>query len=230
MASDSELAAKVIKVIEENSVRKINFHLGGLNISSDGLQRVAYEIQKGNIKVIHDPNIKNDAEYDSKKDIISIKKKDFTDVEFKSLIIHEAVHAHIDIVKATKTRRLAAEAAAYLAQAIYLWHEVGDIRFRHNVQARLATPADRPLGQIYNACLTLIDLYKLASRSVWLEPILYQNLLNAIKGHGKYSHIRWDELSGADGTKAQSAQASKGKGSGFLSMGRSRKPGPIGMT
>jgi hypothetical protein len=224
MAHDKQLAAKVVKLLY--SVKKIDFHLGGLHISADGLAKVACEVGQAHIQVIKNSSLGSDAQYNSKTDTISIKAPNFNDAEFKSLIVHESVHALVDIVKAKGTRRLAGEAAAYLAQAIYLWHEIGGVRLKNAVKQRLRSTkaVDRQLGGIYQACLNLIQNYRLSTRTVWLPPLLYKPLLTAIKKHGVYRLIPWNQKVHANGIKAHATQGCK-----CVAMSAFRMQGPSGL-
>ncbi len=241
MALD-ELARKVINVLYEDSVSKINFHLGTLDITGKNLGRVADAIRAGDIKVIEDPALSGNAMYDSKANTMSLKKPDFTNVEFKGLLVHEAVHALIDINKAKETRKLAGEAAAYLAAAIYMFHELGDIKFVHVVN----NPVDQDLGKIYAECLALMTRYKLAQRDVWLPPNLYNGLLITVQKHPQYRGISFTQKVVADGVGVnvdKDKQAGAGAGAGRFRtpqplgtavasasplQGSGRKPGPVG--
>ncbi|MBN1508256.1 MAG: hypothetical protein JW955_15520 [Sedimentisphaerales bacterium] len=229
MGESNELAKKVVKILD--SVPKMDFQMGGLRISKDGLGDVAYAIQKGVIKVERDASLSTDAEYDSAEDTLGLKSLKFDDVEFKSLIVHEAVHALIDLLKAKDTRRLTGEAAAYLVQAIHLRHELTDATFRAIVtqQAKSANEREKQLGRIYKACLELIDKCKLPSRDARIPPILYQPILEAIKGHDVYKYIPWDQKAKADGIRARGAQAALYVQEGGLRIAHARAGGPVGV-
>ncbi|MCU0917954.1 MAG: hypothetical protein MUC88_25840 [Planctomycetes bacterium] len=231
MSGSTQLANQVVKVID--SVQKMDFHLGGLPINVDGLGRVAHAIQKGDIEVAQDTHLAPDAQYDAGKNALFLKSLKFGEVEFRSLIVHEAVHALIDLLKAKETRKLAGEAAAYLAQALYSYQEVGDLRFRHSVTALLssAKEQDKQLGRIYQTCLHLIDKCKMAipGHNPWLPPILYQPLLEAIKGHDTYKDIRWDQKVVADGIRTRGTQAAVRTQAGGLRLANARTQGPAGV-
>ena len=238
MSDEKDLASNITKVLEDDCVRKINFHLGGLHVSGDGLGDVAGAIGRGDIKVARDSSLGPDAEYDAKKNTLTIKAPDFENPEFRSLIVHESVHALIDMGKAKDVRSLTGEAAAYLAQAIYLWHKIGDVRLRANTKQQLLSSdaSKKELGRIYETCLNLISRYKLAEltkgrTSVFLPPSLYQHLLEAIKGHGVYQHIPWEQKVYADGIEARSTGSARPKGGGSISRASGfRKAGPVGLT
>jgi len=239
MAGEEELKNKALKVLNDEYARKINFHLGGLHISGDGLGDVAGAISRGDIKLIEDPKLPKGIEgrYDPKTDTMSFPKANFGDENFDAFFVHEAVHALIDMMKATQTRRLADESAAFLAAAIYLYHRVGDVRFQHEVKRLLSgNQNEQEAGRIYRVCLKLIErfgLTKLTKQriSVWLQPPLYQPLLEAVKGAGAYKEIPWNQPTYADGIKARSPISARPTGGCSVSrVAAFRKAGPVGMT
>jgi len=238
MAHDKELAARIVDVLSGESVKKIDFYfgayVGGLHISGAELGKVACLIDKGHIKVFRDPNATDQIAYDASTDELTIRDQpDFTDPEFRSGMVHEAVHALVDMVKASKTRRLANEAAAYLAQALYLWHEIGDVRLRAAVtdQLKSSEARIRGLAGVYKACLALIDRCRtITSRRVVLPWQLYQPLLEALKGPDSlYRLIPWNQTTPADGIKGAPRQCAQASGHGGIGMARSREPGPAGI-
>jgi hypothetical protein len=206
--TQSSITEKVLRILDENSARKIRFHLGPvgrcLTISSDELDRVAYAIRKGTIKVVHDPNLHEGyAKYDNYT--ITLKSAEFggryeqtnaSKLE-RSYVIHEATHAAVHLVKATSTRKLTNEAAAYLAQALYLYQELGDTAYRHIIDKQLVSEEMRRTKDIHRACLSLIEKYNLLTRNAYLADPNYKPLLHAVKK--SYEKIGWTDTEGSSG-------------------------------
>jgi len=240
MSDEKDLKDNVKKVLNDEYAAKINFHFGGLHISGDGLGDVAYAIEKGDIKVVEDPGLPKEirGRYNPITDTMAFRKAKFGDEVFDATVVHEAVHAFIDMTKATQTRRLADEAAAFLAEAIYLYRRVGDLRFKHNVNVRLQSGdrKEQESGHVYKACLELIAGSKLMELTkerptVQLPPLLYQHLLQAVKGTEAYKNIGWDEKTHADGLEARSMERARPRGGGSISRATGfRKAGPVGLT
>lgn len=252
MADDKELLKKIVAVLDGESTRKIDFTFGsssnGLHVSGSELSRVACLISAGVIKVTKNTSIAGDLEYDSNANTIKYKEDPrFDDPEFRGGLVHEAVHALVDVVKAAQTRRLAAEAAAYLAQALYLLHEVGDVRLKASAE----NSEESGLAGIYRACIKLIEKYRMATRVVVLPPQLYQPVLDALKSPSSdYRQIPWNQKSPADGVESGAARCAMGPGrtgiavamyrhagatgaaggQGTAGRGASRRPGALGAT
>jgi hypothetical protein len=221
-------ADSTVEVLNEKAVETINFVFGGLWVSGDGLKNVATAIKKGTIKVARDDNQKAEAQYIAEEDTIKFNgKPDFTNVRFRALLVHEAVHALIDMVVATQTRRLAGEAAAFLSQSIYLWKRLGETKFRSDNQELLKSsdPDDRSTGAIFDACASLI-----AKSRMWIpgffrfSPTVYENLIKAIKADPSYSGIGWNEKVTADGIGIKTASAAEPR-----SEGQAKSPSPLGI-
>ena len=198
MANDKELARKVVQILNEGSVSRIHFRLGGLRISGDDFGRVAWAIEKGAISVELNPYLPKEVpgSYDSRTNTIELKYRDLSDVALRGVAVHECTHALIDLVVAKATRRLASEAAAFLAESIYLYQELGDIAFTYFAVDHNTDPKG---GKISAACLAAIKGDKLVQYDNAVSSKLYQPILGAIKSHSVYNPITWNEKVQADG-------------------------------
>ena len=220
--NQSGIAQKVLRVLNENATRNIRFHFGTpphyLTISSRELDRVAQAIEMGGITVVHDPRAQEYAHYDSDTNTITLKSDKMGEryehtrnsKYERSFVIHECIHAAIDQNKAQATRVLASEAAAYLAQSLYLHQEWGDLFFQSWID-KGAESSVHALAEVYRRCLTMIERYKLLRKEVYLTDPCYKPLLRAIKSHPSYSQIPWarTESGEADGVRIVSPSGSK---------------------
>ncbi|MCI0378802.1 MAG: hypothetical protein L0215_14435 [Gemmataceae bacterium] len=110
-------------------VRKIDFHFenagGGFHISPQGFARVARAIRQERIRActgstslgagIAGLYYQNTNRFELVSDVFPAA------VNPRGIIVHEAVHALIDLCKCVATTRLSDEAAAYLAQVVFMF-------------------------------------------------------------------------------------------------------------
>lgn len=103
----------------------INFYFGGTWIDTPGYFALAGLIGAGRLKIRHTPerftgpNGGGSGEYDSKNDTLHFKWSSVQSPENAGLVIHESTHALCDKYRSFMSKA-SAEAAAYVAQAIYL--------------------------------------------------------------------------------------------------------------
>lgn len=207
----SGVTRKVLRILNEDTVGKINFRFGGLRISGDDLRRVGRAIDTGAIGVVHYPSLESHAAYYPGKNTFVLKSEAMGDryerthrsMAERSFVVHEATHAVVDMKRATGTRVLANEAAAYLAQALYLYQEMGEISYAHYID-RGAFNQD-----IHRACLSVIKKHNLANREKQLSDSDYKPIMQAIKKNPQYADTPWTQLEGtdADGVARPQSQA-----------------------
>ncbi len=189
MALKYDIAA----VLDEPAVKRINFQIGRLPVTSYQLKKVAAKIENNDIHVYVDSRLQHAAEYVPRRDSILLQSDDvLKSIYGKSAVVHESVHAMTDMNKADSTTLYSAEVAAYLAQMIYAT-AAGDETFRF--KARIMSPA----GRIARETLRLIDEHKMLNEVVNLKWGDYQALREAIKAHPKYQDWEDKQRFPADG-------------------------------
>jgi hypothetical protein len=119
----------VREVLEKSEIHNISFRLGGLYISPEGLQRVKNAIADGRIDVVLNNSLprrerlqnNEKALYDPTANrIVLLDLAQTADAYGQSFIVHEAVHALVDMSHAGSTTVLTDEVAGFLAQLIFL--------------------------------------------------------------------------------------------------------------
>jgi len=190
------LSRRVVDVLEEPAVRRINFQLGRLPVTSWQLGRVARKIGGNKIHIYLNASLGHAAEYVPARDsILLMDTTVFNSSYGKSCIVHEAVHAMADMNMATSTTLYSSEVSAYLAQMIY-----DEVASKRNSKFRFKALIRNPAGRIAREALKLIDKFDMTRKVVNLDWKDYHELREAIKDHPKYN---WGDkqLFPADGVK-----------------------------
>jgi hypothetical protein len=192
-----DLKNRVAAVLKEPAVQRIRFQIGGLPVNSSRLDRVADKIRSEEIHVYIWEKLKNPAEYVPVRDSILLRDADvFSDSYGKSMIVHEAVHAMIDMNEAKATTLFSSEVAAYLAQVIY-----DLVASRGNSKFRFKALIMNPDGRVARESLALIDKFKMTNTIVNVKWQDYQALREAIKANPAYRDWGDKQLFPADGLK-----------------------------
>ena len=118
-SSNNMAREATLKALRDPICGKINFKMNGHSVSSTLLRDVAKYIENKKISVVYDPNIGGKAEYDLKTNTIHLRltKNSMTG---NGIIVHECVHAGFDMLDKSKMRVATSEAAAYIAQCVYV--------------------------------------------------------------------------------------------------------------
>jgi hypothetical protein len=186
------------EIITDTGARRINFQLGGLSVTASGLARVAQALRGRRITVYRYAGLPDDvtAEYKVERNALLVRAYSpdlFRSISSRAAIVHECVHALIDLNRATATTHLTGEAAAYLAQGLYrLLH--GD-RFREWARANRS----EDVGRIFYEAIQLIDRFNLQTHSAALTWQDYTSLRDAVHRHPRYQDVSSTDLHGADG-------------------------------
>lgn len=198
MAGQTALRNHLAGILYEPAIYKINFWLGYLPVRGTELKKVATKLLKGDISIKINPQLWEDAMYDPPNDTLVVKKDgvgNYQSLQMKGLIVHECVHALVDLNKAKDTTKLTNEAAAFLAQTIYRVAGPGGAQ----LQLRIGG-----MNKIFQESYRMVIRYNMTNRSVRLPWNLYEPLRRVIYQHPKYSHYGWKELSTADGIISKS--------------------------
>ena len=173
------LATTVAAIFEGPRAARIHFRLGRLEISPLRLRGVGQAIKKGDIKVeVASSGKLLSASYHPHSDTLTVPDDKLASVSAQAGVLHEGVHALVDMYKCKEVTVLNDEAAAYLAEVIYL-------RAAHSwVNGGAAEMA------IYNAADQLAKAHDLYSkRGVWLSVDDAADLRAAIHKHPAYNSI-----------------------------------------
>lgn len=220
----TDLTPKVLRILNESAVRKIDFGLGGLRINGDHFAELRLAIGQGRAHVIHYPGHRYPAEYFADRDVMVLQsdamgeryERTHPSMYERSFVVHEAAHAVMDMIRAKPTRQLAGEAAAYLAQALYLYEEMGRDSYKHWIDEG-SFPVD-----IHRACFALIERRHLDRGGVTLSDADYKPIMRAIKANKAYRDTAWtDLLDDAAGLAPPPAPPAGGCGCSMIPVGAS---------
>ncbi|MGH6943764.1 MAG: hypothetical protein ACREH6_06040 [Geminicoccaceae bacterium] len=173
------IADEVAKVFFSARIARIDFRLGPLEVSPKRLHAVGKAIGGGRIKVaVASTGRLLSAAYSPHSNQMTLPSDQIGSVMIQASILHEGVHALVDLFRCTNLTVLDDEAAAYLAEAIYL-------RAAHTWVS-----GDGAALAIYKAADALAkahDLYN--TRAVRLSSRDAAALRSAIHAHPAYSGI-----------------------------------------
>ncbi len=186
------------EILTESAASRINFSLGGLHVNGAGLARIAEALRQKGIRVYRYRQLPADvtAEYKIHENALLVREYSralFSSISSKAVIVHECVHALIDLSRATATTHLTGEAAAYLAQVLYRLNS-GD-QFREWARVNQGTP----VGRIFYEALQIIDRFRLGTQGASLAARDYEGLRQAVHAHPRYRDVSPTDLHEADG-------------------------------
>lgn len=144
------LIARIVAILRSPAARKIDFILGAWHINADVFENVAGAIELGDIDVIVDtPKGGGEAEYNFKRDIVIVPSATYgTTLTQQFGVIHECVHAFVDMKHIAGQTESANEAAGYLAGMLYILHTGNPIpATKHPVGVLAAAIAKKIIGQ-----------------------------------------------------------------------------------
>ncbi len=148
VSKDSQgLRNQVINVLKSKAIGKMNFHIGSLQLTSSKMRGVVNLLQKGEIHVTYSPGGPAGV-YDRKDDRIALPYKNASDLDKKSNMLHEMVHAAMDHYHpGTKVKAVLNEALAFVAQFIYIRIEKPSVKLK-DVNTSLGKEAFKAAGTI----------------------------------------------------------------------------------
>lgn len=120
-SEDLELRRMVAFALSGPVLARLNVHYAGRAITGASLAAVANRILDGTIDVFVDSALKShEAEYDPVTDILHLGFRHANSRTRKGLIVHEAVHAALDMRAATGMIVAESESLAYVVQSYYV--------------------------------------------------------------------------------------------------------------
>ncbi len=193
----------VAAIFDETAVGRINFTLDHLRITAGGLRQIAAAIRSRRIALSEDTGLPADAAYNIDTNVLQLRSTDSAELATKSvrgMIVHESVHALIDMSWATGATALTGEVAGYTAQILYRMNR-GQERLLRDWAANNAQTDD---GRIFASVIGLIDRVDLlreneAGRGVQIPWASYVDVRRAIHRHPLYSPLGFMESHGANG-------------------------------
>jgi hypothetical protein len=129
-----KLKDQIAGVMKDLYAKRVNFHLGHLHVNGAEFPSIAKLIEGDKIKCYADvPTVPaGQAQYRSDHDSLlfgtGVTIPRLQDIWFRALILHEGVHAYVDLKtgKSKATTFLTDECAGYIAQVIYLRYRGGN--------------------------------------------------------------------------------------------------------
>lgn len=131
-AAHSAAKATVLKTLNHWAIQDIKFTFDGISIEPAMFQEVAKAIQAGRVKVKFHPFLAGSALYESGAgdggNTMYVGFMNATTIAEQGLIVHEAVHAAMDVRKLSQDTKnykhqymmvVTSESCAYIAQALY---------------------------------------------------------------------------------------------------------------
>ncbi len=181
----------VATVFRDSQVQRIDFHLEGLSVTPPRLSAVGEAIRKERIRLtVGKLGSLLGAAYSPHQNTMALGSAQTPRSTLgRASIIHEGVHALVDLFRCTTITELTDEAAAYLAEVIYL-------RASHFwIQT-----SDAATQEIYKTANELCDRYDLGiKKGVRLKRNEYEPLQRVIHRHPAYRSIRPGQLTSGHG-------------------------------
>ena len=112
--------------LADPAIKKIVFDQGGMVVRPSCFAEVAKAITADRIKVVVVKTLSTTGVYDAAVDSIELKSAEVTSIPRKALIVHECLHAWMDIAAIKNMKVKTSEAAAYLAQCIFARSKASD--------------------------------------------------------------------------------------------------------
>jgi hypothetical protein len=189
----------VIEILSAPPIDKVNF-LCGVHVTPAHFQRVKNAIDRTIfVELARRADIEDaDSKYNPKENKLYLAAPfNSTDyyhgVPTRALVIHEVVHAIVDIAKMSITQ-ISTEAAAYLAQALY-WVTSG----KTIPQDAAAYNGDVAMAAIFGKCKTLIDNYGLDRQFGIVSLNDLNDLRRLVHAHPQYADVDLKNYAPADG-------------------------------
>jgi hypothetical protein len=181
-------------------MKRIDFKYGAFRVSPDRLKGVGDAIVNGQIALSESDSSQLSAGYSPYTDKLSLPKNvDATADKWKVAILHEGVHALVDIYGANAGLTVMDdEAVAYLAEVIYY------------KTLRRPLPSGAAEKRIYTEADKLAGSMKLYAKTGVLVPVAKAHALrSAIVAHPAYADIGEEAKTGGHGLKRKCTSAAR---------------------
>ena len=190
------LSNDVVGILKDEHCRAMDFFIAGLHVNGSGLGAVAQEIADGGIAVCGREGMSTPGRYRATRDELHVQSdlaEGLDDSTKRALLVHEAVHALSDL-RVSKMTDMEAEAAAFIAQALY------QLKYRNGKKWKSKVP-------VFVAALDVVVAKKLHEQTgvtvAWDD---YAALRKAIQEDPNYKSKDLTASAGYDGIKKHSGQ------------------------
>ena len=145
-AANAAATVNVRVALADAAIKKIRFDHGGMAVRPSCFAEVSKAIGQDRIKVVVVSKLSSAGVYDCGTDRIELRSPEITSPTRKALIVHECLHAWMDL-QAIKTMKIkTSEAAAYLAQCIFARAKLDDPA---DTETRLYDDEDAAMDDVY---------------------------------------------------------------------------------
>ena len=187
---DLALRREVAFALAAAPLARLFVHHGGHTITGGTLAAVANRVLEGDIDVVVDSNIAaGGAEYDSGTNTFHLSFRRASSRSQKALIVHEAVHAALDMKAASGMTIAQSESLAYVVQAYYHYS------YKRDPRKRLEAPG-KPDPNASEVDCTKDDRW----RDWCLKDAVYElawDMARKLAKHEQPSSLEWDALDAA---------------------------------
>jgi hypothetical protein len=133
---NATVKSHVIQILKyDRAIAKHNFAINNLRVWPSAYRDVARAVETGKIRIGTNVGKGNAAEYDARFGVMDVAETlNLLDERDRALVIHEATHAHLDMLTLGKHSGYENEAMGYIAEALYILavngRDVGTQSFR----------------------------------------------------------------------------------------------------
>jgi hypothetical protein len=175
---DLALRREVTAALSGPVVSRINVKHAGYLITGTTIAIIANRVIDGEIGIVVDPKIgSNSAEYDSGTDTFYLGFASASSTTRKALILHEAVHAALDLKVASGVTIAESESLAYVVQCYYVREHTAD------PTANRLTSSNPLKDKVYQIAW---DMAEILSKGKQPSPIEWLALDHAVRRHPTY--------------------------------------------
>jgi hypothetical protein len=186
--------------------KHIDFELGGYKVTPAKLTRVANAVQSGKINVLHNPDLggackyfhRNDDENEAMRNTIEIGFTYPREYEQQAVVIHEAIHASMDLESHTISDDWS-EAIAYVTQFLFLLYYDKTTGKLYDLKG-FRRPDGMSKGE-WKETMNVFTMAYLVAKKIWkgedVDAFAEFFLLAAIRTHRRYADNEAD--AGYDG-------------------------------
>ena len=116
----------VLAALADPGIKSVSFDQGGMSVRPSSFAEVAKAIEDTRIDVIVVEKLSSAGVYDAAKDRIELRAPEVNSITRKALVVHECLHAWMDVRALKNIKVKTSEAAAYLAQCIFARSKADD--------------------------------------------------------------------------------------------------------
>lgn len=185
---DKLLLHGIVNTLTKSAVLRVNVRINRFNIRGRHYLNAANRMVDGAIRIRYDAKVgKKLSEYDSARNALALPWYRVNTVTRQALVVHEATHIVLDMMKAKGLWIVESEAAAYMAQCLYA-------RIQWGGKRRL-TDGNGDLDYLFQVATDAADVI-LGGGSP--DVMMIEELLHAVKDYEPY-RATWNKTAQFDG-------------------------------